>query len=49
MRNNSVTILGAGLCGTLLSIILARRGLAVTLLDRAPDPRVSPPTGGRSI
>ncbi|MDH5345406.1 MAG: FAD-dependent monooxygenase [Gammaproteobacteria bacterium] len=49
MRRNSVTVLGAGLCGALLSIILARRGIRVTLLERAPDPRKVEPEGGRSI
>ena len=49
MNRNSVTILGAGLCGALLSIILARRGIKVTLLERAPDPRTTEVTGGRSI
>ncbi len=49
MRKNSVTILGAGLCGALLSIILARRGIKVTLLDRRPDPRKTEAEGGRSI
>ncbi len=49
MRSNEVTILGAGLCGALLSIILARRGLKVTLLERAPDPRVTAAAGGRTI
>jgi kynurenine 3-monooxygenase len=49
MRKNSVTIVGAGLCGALLAIILARRGLKVTVLERSPDPREVPAAGGRSI
>jgi kynurenine 3-monooxygenase len=49
MRKNSVTILGAGLCGALLAIVLSRRGIKVNVLERGPDPRVKPPTGGRSI
>ena len=48
-RSNSVTILGAGLCGALLAIILSRRGIKVTLLERAPDPREVDAVGGRSI
>ena len=48
-RSNSVTILGAGLCGALLAIILSRRGIKVTLLERAPDPRTVDAVGGRSI
>ena len=49
MSENSVTILGAGLCGSLLSIVLARRGIKVTVLDQRPDPRSSEAAGGRSI
>ena len=45
MSRNSVTILGAGLCGSLLSIVLARRGMKVTVLDQRPDPRIH--GGGR--
>lgn len=44
-----VAIVGAGLCGTLLAILLARRGLRVTLYERGTDPREGKPTGGRSI
>ena len=49
MQRNAVTILGGGLCGALLSIILARRGMSVTVLERGPDPRGQEATGGRSI
>ncbi|MGI9260673.1 MAG: FAD-dependent oxidoreductase, partial [Woeseiaceae bacterium] len=49
MSRSSVTILGAGLCGALLSIVLARRGIKVTVLERAPDPRKTEAVGGRSI
>jgi kynurenine 3-monooxygenase len=49
MNRNNVTILGAGLCGALLAIILARRGIKVTVLERAPDPREVIVVGGRSI
>lgn len=49
MSRSSVTILGAGLCGALLSIVLARRGIKVTVLERAPDPRNTRAVGGRSI
>jgi kynurenine 3-monooxygenase len=49
MRRASVTILGGGLCGALLSIILARRGIEVTVLERGPDPRMQKAGGGRSI
>lgn len=49
MNRSSVTILGAGLCGALLAIVLARRGLKVTMLERSPDPRTTDIAGGRSI
>lgn len=49
MSKQNVHILGAGLCGSLLSILLARRGYAVTVLERQPDPRVHKVAAGRSI
>ena len=49
MNKRSVTILGGGLCGALLAIILARRGIGVTVLERQPDPRVKAVPSGRSI
>jgi kynurenine 3-monooxygenase len=45
----AVSIVGAGLCGPLLAILLARRGLRVTLYERGTDPRAGTPAGGRSI
>ena len=44
-----VTIVGAGLAGTLASVFLARRGLAVTLYERHPDLRSVELPAGRSI
>jgi kynurenine 3-monooxygenase len=44
-----VNIVGAGLCGSLLAVILARRGYGVTLFERGGDPRVGQPGGRRSI
>jgi kynurenine 3-monooxygenase len=48
-----VVIAGAGLAGTLLAILLGRRGKEVELLERRPDPRrpgdVPDGAGGRSI
>jgi kynurenine 3-monooxygenase len=44
-----VNIVGAGLAGALLAVLLARRGLAVTLYERRPDPRQAAPERGRSI
>jgi kynurenine 3-monooxygenase len=46
---NTVNIIGAGLAGALLAVLLARRGLAVTLYERRPDPRRTRPERGRSI
>ena len=45
----AVAVIGAGLTGPLLGLLLARRGFAVTLLERRPDPRRSAADGGRSI
>ncbi len=45
----TVNIIGAGLAGALLAVLLARRGLGVTLYERRPDPRQTQPERGRSI
>ncbi len=37
------------MAGALLAVLLARRGAGVSLFDRRPDPRYSPPERGRSI
>jgi kynurenine 3-monooxygenase len=44
-----VTIIGAGLAGSLLTVMLARRGFHVQAIERRPDPRRGPAKGGRSI
>lgn len=44
-----VTILGAGLTGSLLATLLARRGFAVDVYERQPDLRAHTNQGGRSI
>ena len=44
-----VTIAGAGPVGTLLALLLARRGRQVQLFERRADPRRSSPERGRSI
>ncbi len=49
MRPQAVNIVGAGLAGSLLALMLARRGFAVTVYERRPDPRLSAPERGRSI
>jgi kynurenine 3-monooxygenase len=45
----TVTIVGAGLAGSLLAALLARRGKAVELFERFPDPRRNSVPAGRSI
>lgn len=49
VARKDVAIIGAGLCGALLAILLARRGLRVTLYERGADPREGMPAGRRSI
>jgi kynurenine 3-monooxygenase len=44
-----VNIIGAGLAGSLLAILLARRGYHVTVYERRPDPRLATIDGGRTI
>ncbi len=44
-----LTIIGAGLAGTLLALLLARRGWQVEVFERRPDPRVAGYEAGRSI
>lgn len=44
-----ITIIGAGLGGTLAAIFLARRGIEVTLYERRADLRRAPQPAGRSI
>ena len=48
-QGTHVNIVGAGLAGALLALLLARRGLTVTLYERRPDPRQVRPERGRSI
>lgn len=49
MSRGHVNIVGAGLCGSLLAVVLARRGYDVTLFERGGDPRQGEPAGRRSI
>ena len=44
-----ITIVGAGLVGTLLSIYLSKRGYRVSIYERRPDMRKENVDGGRSI
>ena len=45
----TVTILGAGLVGSLLAVILRKRGYDVTIYERRPDMRKAAIGAGRSI
>ncbi len=48
-ENERVTVVGAGLVGSLLSLYLARRGFTVEVLERRPDMRREVVDAGRSI
>jgi kynurenine 3-monooxygenase len=48
-ETSEITLVGAGLAGSLLAIFLARRGYRVTLLERRLDPRKTGASAGRSI
>ncbi|MDH5829896.1 NAD(P)/FAD-dependent oxidoreductase [Luteimonas sp. M1R5S18] len=45
----TITIIGAGLAGTLLATLLAQRGWTVEVFERRGDPRMHGYAGGRSI
>lgn len=47
--HKNITIVGAGLVGSLLAILLARRGYKVHVVERRADPRIAGVVGGRSI
>jgi len=47
--SKNITILGAGLVGSLLSIYLARRGHKVNIYERRPDMRREKMSAGKSI
>ncbi len=47
--SRSLTIVGAGLAGSLLAILLSRQGWKITVYERRGDPRVSGYESGRSI
>lgn len=50
MKKNEITILGAGLIGSLMAIYLRRQGLEVSMYDKRPDKRKNPYSeAGRSI
>lgn len=47
--SGTITLIGAGLVGSLLAIFLARRGFDVELYERRPDMRAHAISAGRSI
>jgi kynurenine 3-monooxygenase len=49
MNNEPLQIFGAGLCGSLLSVMLAKRGYDVTVYERQKDSRRADTPAGRSI
>lgn len=49
LRERSLNLVGAGLAGSLLAILLCRRGWQVTLHERRGDPRIAGYDSGRSI
>ncbi len=49
MHSPAVNIIGAGPCGSLLSILLAKRGIGSCVYDRQQDPRYAQVSAGRSI
>ena len=49
MKKKNVTVVGAGLVGSLLSIYLAKRGYKVNIYERRPDMRKIKMSAGKSI
>ncbi|HQR05335.1 MAG TPA: NAD(P)/FAD-dependent oxidoreductase [Gemmatales bacterium] len=49
MKSGTITLIGAGLVGSLLSVFLARRGYQVTIYERRADLRKANISAGRSI
>ncbi|MEL7496800.1 MAG: NAD(P)/FAD-dependent oxidoreductase [Planctomycetota bacterium] len=49
IRNRRIHIAGAGLVGSLLAVMLGKRGYDVTILERRADPRLDETDSGRSI
>ena len=49
MKPQHITLIGAGLVGSLLAIYSARRGYAVTIYEKRPDMRKAAISAGRSI
>jgi len=49
MHKQTIHIAGAGLAGTLLAILLVKKGHTVKIYEKRPDPRKAGVEGGRSI
>ncbi|MGH8326461.1 MAG: FAD-dependent oxidoreductase [Steroidobacteraceae bacterium] len=49
LADRPVNIVGAGLAGALLAVLLARRGFAIDVYERRPDPRQAQGERGRTI
>ena len=49
MNNKKVTLIGAGLVGSLTAVFLAKRGFEVEVYERRPDMRKEDISAGRSI
>jgi kynurenine 3-monooxygenase len=49
LKNESILIIGAGLCGSLLALRMAQLGYLVTLTEKRPDLRKTKLAAGRSI
>ncbi len=49
MQHKNITIVGAGLVGSLLAIYLAKKGHRVDVYERRPDMRIASISAGRSI
>ena len=49
MSNETINIIGAGQCGTLVAIMLARHDYPVEVYERFRDPRIEDAEAGRSI
>ena len=48
-KKDTILIIGAGLCGSLLALRLAQRGYRITLVEKRPDLRKVEQDAGRSI
>lgn len=48
-KNNTIVIIGAGLCGSLLALRMAQRGYTIQLIEKRPDLRKQQQDAGRSI